>query len=619
MSEKRKEVRPLRIFALILMMLIIAAGIYFVVRFAMMRSRIASLPTVDVLIPTADQPVTSDTLNPVRVFASGNGQGISALEWYLDGILAGRLEGDEEILAADWEWMPDQEGTYHHTFLAYAKNGGMGMTTLQVAAIAGADIDGDGVPDQLDECPDEAGPEASNGCVISGDNDGDGLAGEEDACPDAPGTRESSGCPGDRAPDRDADGITDAVDHCPENPGRPDWDGCPLSAWAINTDGDELPDFLDDCPSEYGPRESHGCPLPGGTDRDGDGMADADDECADSPGTPLSSGCPLVDDRDGDGVSDDRDECPDEAGLPATNGCPTADTTIDADLDGIPDAIDGCPDLPGLMEYGGCPMPDDRDGDGVADMEDYCTDLPGSPGTFGCPMVSFPFFEYNSQFKFLPNLPILGEKSPEEILAYQPELTASIFGSKYIPQPDDQDGDGVLDEEDECDNQVGRPLNNGCPFTGDRDSDNIPDASDTCSEFNGSCQDPSDISKIQIELVNFRYDPYFAGVYCYGWTNGYDNYLRIPEWNYLGYLLEYYSGRIHLDTRFIPSNSYISLELHCWGQPEDLTMHSQYLGGMRLDYHYFFWDGQVRKVRAYGPGGMFEVWLKIRQLSYAIT
>jgi hypothetical protein len=198
-------------------------------------------------------------------------------------------------------------------------------------------------------------------------------------------------------------------------------------------------------------------------------------------------------------------------------------------------------------------------------------------------------------------------------------LTASISGSIYIPQPDDRDGDGVLDDEDECDNQVGRPLNNGCPLAGDRDSDGIPDASDSCLEFNGSCQDPSDIRKITVDLVNFRFDPYFAGVYCYGWTNGQYNYVRIPQWEYLGNILDHYGGRFTLDTRFIPSNSYISLYLYCWGQPEDLTMHSQYLGGMRLDYHYFFWDGQVRKARAYGPGGMFEVWLRIRQLSYAIT
>ena len=67
------------------------------------------------------------------------------------------------------------------------------------------DRDGDGIPDDLDKCPDE--PE-----------DKDGFE-DEDGCPD---------------PDNDKDGIPDAVDKCPNEPetvnGVDDEDGCPDEA-----------------------------------------------------------------------------------------------------------------------------------------------------------------------------------------------------------------------------------------------------------------------------------------------------------------------------------------------------------------------------------------------------
>jgi hypothetical protein len=60
-----------------------------------------------------------------------------------------------------------------------------------------ADRDGDGVPDDLDKCPDA--PE-----------DRDGFE-DDDGCPD---------------PDNDGDGILDINDKCPNDPGPPP-DGCP--------------------------------------------------------------------------------------------------------------------------------------------------------------------------------------------------------------------------------------------------------------------------------------------------------------------------------------------------------------------------------------------------------
>ncbi len=135
------------------------------------------------------------------------------------------------------------------------------------------------------------------------DSDGDGVPNEIDACPDTPkGVKvDSRGCP----IDSDGDGIPDYLDKCPGTPKgvEVDCDGCPL-----DSDGDGVPDYLDECPGT--PRgiavDSRGCPL----DSDGDGVPDYRDKC---PGTPKgvtvdSAGCPL--DSDGDGVPDYRDACP---------------------------------------------------------------------------------------------------------------------------------------------------------------------------------------------------------------------------------------------------------------------------------------------------------------------
>jgi hypothetical protein len=139
-------------------------------------------------------------------------------------------------------------------------------------------------------------------------------------------------------------------------------------------------------------------------------------------------------------------------------------------------------------------------------------------------------------------------------------------------------------------------------------------------EFNGSCQSVDDIRKVRFALKAFHSDPSWSGVYCYGWTNGESHYRRTPYWDHdEPVFLDPGSNFREIGYRFIPANSYVSLSLHCWGQPEDLTRHSQYLGQIRIDYHDFFWDGQIRKVRAYGPGGMFEVWIVMQQVSYAIT
>jgi len=98
------------------------------------------------------------------------------------------------------------------------------------------DSDGDGIPDDIDACPNEPedhkDPDPMDGCPTPSDRDGDGIPDNVDKCPDQPedkdGIQDEDGCP---ETDADGDGIPDAKDACPKEPGQPDPDpkknGCP--------------------------------------------------------------------------------------------------------------------------------------------------------------------------------------------------------------------------------------------------------------------------------------------------------------------------------------------------------------------------------------------------------
>jgi outer membrane protein OmpA-like peptidoglycan-associated protein len=159
------------------------------------------------------------------------------------------------------------------------------------------DKDGDGTPDELDQCPSVAAPREANadrpGCPKDPDRDNDGIADAKDACPDVAGVLDRNGCP----PDTDGDGIAD-----------PD-DACPSVAGIVSQD-----------------KAKNGCPAP--KDSDGDGIFDPEDACPNIKGVvsanKLENGCPP--DSDGDGIRDDQDACPKEKGVadkdPTKNGCP---------------------------------------------------------------------------------------------------------------------------------------------------------------------------------------------------------------------------------------------------------------------------------------------------------
>ena len=130
------------------------------------------------------------------------------------------------------------------------------------------DRDGDGIPDNIDKCPDQPedfdGFQDQDGCPDL-DNDGDGIPDALDKCPNEPedkdGFQDEDGCPD---LDNDGDGIPDALDKCPNEPedkdGFQDEDGCP----DLDNDGDGIPDALDKCPNEpetfNNYKDDDGCP-----------------------------------------------------------------------------------------------------------------------------------------------------------------------------------------------------------------------------------------------------------------------------------------------------------------------------------------------------------------------
>ena len=88
------------------------------------------------------------------------------------------------------------------------------------------DWDLDGIENEDDECPEEAGVRP-HGCPEDLDTDKDGIPNDRDKCPNKWGDT-PSGCP---IPDTDGDGIFDSKDSCVEEPetynGFDDTDGCP--------------------------------------------------------------------------------------------------------------------------------------------------------------------------------------------------------------------------------------------------------------------------------------------------------------------------------------------------------------------------------------------------------
>ena len=112
------------------------------------------------------------------------------------------------------------------------------------------DSDGDGIVDNLDECPTVPGLRHFNGC---NDSDRDGIWDSKDACPHLYGEKTNQGCPTNSL-DTDKDGLVDEVDNCPFLKGTAAMGGCP------DSDKDGLSDLDDYCPFLKGEKKNNGCP-----------------------------------------------------------------------------------------------------------------------------------------------------------------------------------------------------------------------------------------------------------------------------------------------------------------------------------------------------------------------
>jgi len=288
--------------------------------------------------------------------------------------------------------------------------------------------------------------------------------------------------------DTDKDGIKDKEDKCPEIAGLKAFKGCP------DTDGDSVIDSEDSCPDIAGLKDLKGCP-----DKDGDDIADKDDKCPSLAGTKFNSGCP---DSDGDGVIDEIDACPKLAGSISNKGCPLPDT----DGDGVLDKDDKCIDIAGKASNNGCPA-EVMSADTEKRLNDFAASIlfnnnhsSFKPGVKSKLDSIVSILKKAKKAKFTMNVYTgggtpkynqwLSDRRAKAILRYlvahgitPDRLSIQGFSVENIVDSNgkttnqkvemkvsnkgyllaDADGDGVLNKNDKCIDEVGPASNNGCP------------------------------------------------------------------------------------------------------------------------------------------------------------
>ena len=278
---------------------------------------------------------------------------------------------------------------------------------VRVILASSNDMDGDGIPDDSDSCPNGYGEDEgwnpneitdrdSDGCHdfeedLDDDNDlipdiDDDCASEIGWVSDSVNDFDTDGCADSTEDnDDDNDGVEDNEDSCPrgeigwESKPYTDWDldGCRDYTEDMDDDNDLVNDTIDSCWRGFSNWESNST-----TDFDGDGCYDLSED----------------EDDDNDGVNDVNftgftlDLCPRTpkgAQDVDENGCDA--TERDSDSDGVVDADDNCAGTPpgNVVNNVGCA---DLDGDGVFSNVDNCanTQAKWTPDANGCAVYQLP-------------------------------------------------------------------------------------------------------------------------------------------------------------------------------------------------------------------------------------
>ena len=351
-----------------------------------------------------------------------------------------------------------------------------GATTTVATLTLNPDTDGDGVNDDVDNCPSDANPDQA-------DNDGDGIGDVCDPDDDNDGIDDMmDNCPLDMNADQadnDGDGIGDVCDPDDDNDGIDDtMDNCPLdmNADQADNDGDGIGDVCDPDDDNDGIDDTmDNCPLDSNSDQadnDGDGIGDVCDPDDDNDGIDdMMDNCPLdmnadQADNDGDGIGDVCDPDDDNDGIDDTmDNCPldmNADQA-DNDGDGIGDVCDPDDDNDGIDDtMDNCPLDSnsdqaDNDSDGIGDVCDPDDDNDGIDDTM--------------------------DNCPLDMNADQADNDGDGIGD--VCDPDD-DNDGIDDTMDNCplDMNADQADNDGDGIGDvcdpDDDNDGIDDTMDNC-------------------------------------------------------------------------------------------------------------------------------------------
>jgi len=183
------------------------------------------------------------------------------------------------------------------------------LTVTSMLSSNASDVDGDGVVDSLDNCPNIANSNQrdydSNGeGDVCEDSDGDGVLDYKDICPIIPNADQADSDfdgIGDVCEDSDSDGVIDSLDNCVNvaNIDQADLDGDGIGDVCDNDkDGDTILNNVDNCPTVANTDQA---------DADKDNIGDICD-----------------DDDDNDQVLDINDQCPNtpEGSVVDVNGCP---------------------------------------------------------------------------------------------------------------------------------------------------------------------------------------------------------------------------------------------------------------------------------------------------------